>query len=84
MTPHPASDCDDPQEPTCITIKHTIWLCAVLCALVLLALTPRLARAAQDAKSPELSATFEARLAHHQPYRPCAIPARSCHLNKAA
>ena len=50
MTSHPASDCDDPQEPTCITIKHTIWLCAVLCALVLLALTPRLARAA-DRKS---------------------------------
>ena len=42
---HHLEDCAE--ETMSITIKHAVWLCATLCALVLAALTPRSALAAQ-------------------------------------
>ena len=40
---------DCAEDTTSITIKHAVWVCAALCALVLVALTPRSALAVQTA-----------------------------------
>ena len=51
---------DCAEETMSITIKQAVWVCAALCALVLVALTPRSAVAQTAFASPAATATTTA------------------------
>ena len=48
---------DCAEETMSITIKQAVWVCAALCALVLVALTPRYAAAQTAFASPAATTT---------------------------